>query len=79
MEFEMIEIKKQLEDLTKELATRDKKLNLREIREREIALKTEERVRDEIQKEFESEISKITKQLKVQNAAQFEANLHVKS
>ena len=78
LELEMTEMQKLLESLRKELAAKEEKMNLREIREREIALVTEKKVREEVQKEFDSEIAKIAKQLQIQNAAQIEANHYVR-
>ncbi|KAE9548832.1 hypothetical protein FO519_007951 [Halicephalobus sp. NKZ332] len=76
LELEMTEMQKVVESLKKELSKKEEKMNLREIREREIALMTEKKVREQVQKEFDSEISKIARQLKIQNAAQIEANHH---
>uniref|UniRef100_A0A7E4W9C7 Myosin_tail_1 domain-containing protein n=2 Tax=Panagrellus redivivus TaxID=6233 RepID=A0A7E4W9C7_PANRE len=74
MELELAEMRKTIDDLRQAVALRDEKINKRELREREIALVTEQKVRDEVQKEFQSEIAKISKELKLQNAVQVEAN-----
>ena len=73
----MADMRKEMKEVKREMALKDEKMNKRELREREIALVTEQRVRNEVQKEFDAEIEKIARELRIQNAAQIEANNHV--
>uniref|UniRef100_A0AC35GWP4 Uncharacterized protein n=1 Tax=Panagrolaimus sp. PS1159 TaxID=55785 RepID=A0AC35GWP4_9BILA len=77
IELEMADMRKEMKEMKHEMALKDEKMNKRELREREIALITEQRVRKEVEKEFNTEIEKIAKELRIQNAAKIEANNHI--
>ncbi|CAD5211489.1 unnamed protein product [Bursaphelenchus xylophilus] len=77
MDLELKEMRQTIEDLKKELEEKNEKIGKRELKERELIIITTEKVRKELEKEFEEEIIKVKKEMRIQNMAHMEANQHL--
>uniref|UniRef100_A0A914DB44 Uncharacterized protein n=1 Tax=Acrobeloides nanus TaxID=290746 RepID=A0A914DB44_9BILA len=77
MDSEVKILQAHFEELQKVVKEKDEIISKAELKEREISILAAERTRKELEAEFDLQIQRIEKELRIQNAAQIQANHQV--